>query len=40
MKEGERKKSLEIALKLKAAGVDEAVIVATTGLTKEEISRL
>ena len=40
LKEGERKKSLEIAIKLKAAGVDEAVIVATTGLAKEEISRL
>ncbi len=40
LKEGERKKSLEIAIKLKAAGVDEAVIVATTGLTMEEISRL
>ena len=40
LKEGERKKSIEIARKLKAAGVDNAVIFATTGLTKEEINRL
>ena len=40
LKEGEQKKALEIARKLKAAGVDDAVILATTGLTKEEIERL
>lgn len=40
LKEGEQKKALEIARKLKAAGVDNAVILATTGLPKEEIEKL
>jgi predicted transposase/invertase (TIGR01784 family) len=40
LKEGERKKAMEIARNLKTAGVDTAVIQVTTGLTEEEISQL
>ena len=40
MKEGERKKALDIALKLRAAGVDDAVILATTGLEENELKSL
>ena len=40
LKEGERKKSLEIARKLKAAGVADAVIIATTGLDENELKSL
>ena len=40
LKEGERKKSLEIARKLKAAGVADAVILATTGLDENELKAL
>ena len=38
--EGAKEKAVEIARKLKAASVDDAVILATTGLTKEEIIQL
>ena len=37
LREGERKKAMDIALKLKAAGVDDAVIIATTGLNENEL---
>ena len=40
LKEGERKKALDIARKLKAAGVDDAVILATTGLNEDELNSL
>ena len=40
MKEGERKKALDIARKLRAAGVDDAVILATTGLEENELKSL
>ena len=40
VEEGAKEKAIEIARKLKAAGVDDAVILATTGLTKEEINQL
>ena len=38
--EGERKKQLEIAGKLKALGIPVATIQESTGLTPEEIERL
>ena len=40
LREGERKKALDIARKLKAAGVDDAVILATTGLNEDELNSL
>ena len=40
MKEGERKKALDIARKLRAAGVDDAVILTTTGLEENELKSL
>ena len=40
LREGGRKKSLEIARKLKAAGVDDAVIRTTTGLNEDELNTL
>ena len=38
--EGERKKSLEIARKMKAMGIDLPTITSATGLTEEELSQL
>ena len=38
--EGAKEKAVEIARKLKAAGVDEAVILATTGLNEDEFNSL
>ena len=38
--EGEKKKSIEIAKKLKSMNVDIQTIVESTGLTKEEIEKL
>lgn len=40
LREGERKKATDIARKLKAAGVDDAVILATTGLNENELKLL
>ena len=40
LKEGLEKGILQVAKNMKAAGVDDAVILATTGLTKEEIDKL
>ena len=40
LREGERKKATDIARKLKAAGVDDAVILATTGLNENELKSL
>jgi len=38
--EGAKEKTFEIARKLKAAGVDDAVILATTGFDANELSLL
>ena len=38
--EGAKEKTFEIARKLKAAGVDDAVILATTGLDANELRLL
>ena len=38
--EGEKKKSIEIAKKLKSMNVDIQTIVESTGLTKEKIEKL
>ena len=40
LREGERKKAFDIARNLKAAGVDYAVIIATTGLNENELKSL
>ncbi len=40
IEEGEKKAKREIAKKLKARNIDIAVIIETTGLTKEEIEKL
>ena len=40
LREGLEKGILQVAKNMKAAGVDDAVILATTGLTKEEIDKL
>ena len=39
-REGVAQGILQVAKNMKAAGVDDAVILATTGLTKEEIEKL
>ena len=38
--DGEKKKSIEIAKKLKSMNVDIQTIVESTGLTREEIEKL
>ena len=40
MKKGEKNKTIEIAKKMKAKGMDENIIIEITGLTKEEIEKL
>ncbi len=40
LREGLEKGILQVAKKMKAAGVDEAVILATTGLNEDEFNSL
>ena len=40
IKEGEKKRNLEIAKSLKLNGIDVDVIIKSTGLTKTEVEKL